>query len=300
MAGRDTKTRFQGVRSPPAPLRGRAGRRVQLQAELLRRGVRLRSEARGQDEDHGHRRGGPQRSCRSGRHARAGRGIRTRWDRAGRGSPAVRDSRGEGRVLNKHGRRYKPRAIANIDECPRVHVEPSLGEMPLADIRRGEVQAIVDDLTPRRSGSRVRAIVNSLCSLAAGAGARPGRERPGRAGQAAGDEREPDRARRLGSPVRAPARRELSLQLALPYALAAYGVGRRAQIVRLRWTNVDLAIGAIEWGVSGSRASTTPPAVSCPRCRVCPRCLSANTSNRAGRRTGWCAHRSRTGVRPAC
>ena len=33
---------------------------------------------------------------------------------------------GEGRALNKHGRRYKPKAIANIEECLRRHVEPTL------------------------------------------------------------------------------------------------------------------------------------------------------------------------------
>lgn len=35
----------------------------------------------------------------------------------------------------------------------------------------------------------------------------------------------------------------LPLDVALPYALAGYGMGRRVQIVRLRWTDVDLDIG---------------------------------------------------------
>ncbi len=41
----------------------------------------------------------------------------------------------------------------------------------------------------------------------------------------------------------------LPLENALPYALAGYGMGRRAQIVRLCWREVDLNVGAIEWGV---------------------------------------------------
>jgi integrase len=41
----------------------------------------------------------------------------------------------------------------------------------------------------------------------------------------------------------------LPLDTGLPYALAGYGMGRRAQILRLRWTDVDLDVGAIEWGV---------------------------------------------------
>jgi len=36
---------------------------------------------------------------------------------------------------------------------------------------------------------------------------------------------------------------------AVPYALAGYGMARRAQIVRVRWRDVDLNLGAIEWGV---------------------------------------------------
>jgi integrase len=41
----------------------------------------------------------------------------------------------------------------------------------------------------------------------------------------------------------------LPVENALPYALAGYAMGRRAQIVRLRWEEVDLQVGAIEWGV---------------------------------------------------
>jgi hypothetical protein len=41
----------------------------------------------------------------------------------------------------------------------------------------------------------------------------------------------------------------LPLDIALPYALAGYGMGRRAQVIRLRWPEVDLDVGAIERGV---------------------------------------------------
>lgn len=71
----------------------------------------------------------------------------------------------EGRALNKHGRRYKPCAIDNIDEVLRVHVEPRLGRRRITDVRRGDVQVIVDMLGPELSGSRVRAVVNSLRAL---------------------------------------------------------------------------------------------------------------------------------------
>ena len=41
----------------------------------------------------------------------------------------------------------------------------------------------------------------------------------------------------------------LEPQDALPYALGGYAMGRRAQIVRLRWQDVDLKVGAVEWGI---------------------------------------------------
>jgi hypothetical protein len=72
------------------------------------------------------------------------------------------DAAREGRVLNKHGRRYKRSAIKDIDECLRVHVIPRLGSRRLTDIRRSDVQTLVDDLTPKLSGSRVRSIVNAI------------------------------------------------------------------------------------------------------------------------------------------
>src|ERR1019366_805839 len=40
----------------------------------------------------------------------------------------------------------------------------------------------------------------------------------------------------------------LEIDDALPYALAGYAMGRRAQIQLLRWRDVDLRVGAIEWG----------------------------------------------------
>jgi integrase len=55
---------------------------------------------------------------------------------------------------------------------------------------------------------------------------------------------------RVATPVEFAALLEaLELEDALPYALAGYAMGRLSQIQRLRWREVDLRIGAIEWGV---------------------------------------------------
>lgn len=154
-----------------------------------------------------------------------------------------------GRTLNKRGHRYKPSAVANIDECLRVHVEPKLGSKRLSDVRRGQVQALVDELTPQLSGSRVRSIVNSIRSLY-----RWAQDRDLVAHDPAALVRLPTMNASPIERVASPAEFErllaaLPIDLALPYALAGYRLGRRAQVIRLRWKDVDMNIGAIEWGV---------------------------------------------------
>ena len=155
----------------------------------------------------------------------------------------------QGSALNKHGRRYKRSAWEDIDECLRKHVLPMYGRRRLADLRRADVQRLVDELAPRMSGSRVRSIVNALRSLY-----RWAQDRELVASDPASRVRlpamNPTRRNRIATPAEFAALLEaLELEDALPYALAAYAMGRRAQIQRLRWAEVDLRIGAIEWGV---------------------------------------------------
>lgn len=155
----------------------------------------------------------------------------------------------DGRALNKHGHRYKPRAIDNLEDSLRLHVEPVLGNKRLSDIRRGDIQAIVDELAPRLSGSRVRSVVNAVRSLY-----RWAQERDLASHDPAALVRLPAMdatpIERVASPAEfANLLAALPLENALPYALAGYGMGRRAQIVRLRWEELDLRVGAIEWGV---------------------------------------------------
>ena len=155
----------------------------------------------------------------------------------------------EGKALNKHGHRYKPRAIDNVDESLRLHVEPVLGHKRLSDIRRGDLQAIVDELAPKLSGSRVRSIVNAVRSLYRWAQDRDlaGHDPAALVRLPAMDATPIER---VASPAEfADLLAALPLEKALPYALAGYGMGRRAQIVRLCWQEVDLKVGAIEWGL---------------------------------------------------
>ena len=155
----------------------------------------------------------------------------------------------EGKALNKHGHRYKPRAIDNVDESLRLHVEPVLGNKRLSDIRRGDMQAIVDELAPELSGSRVRSVVNAVRSLYRWAQDRDlASHDPAALVRLPAMDATP--IERVASPAEfAALLAALPLDRALPYALAGYGMGRRAQIVRLCWQDVDLKVGAIEWGL---------------------------------------------------
>jgi integrase len=155
----------------------------------------------------------------------------------------------EGRALNKNGHRYKPRAIDNVDESLRLHVEPILGKKRLSDIRRGDLQGIVDELAPRLSGSRVRSVVNAVRSLYRWAQDRDfASHNPAALVRLPAMDATP--IERIASPAEfADLLAALALEDALPYALAGYAMGRRAQIVHLQWEEVDLKVGAIEWGV---------------------------------------------------
>jgi integrase len=155
----------------------------------------------------------------------------------------------DGRVLNKHGRRYKQSAWEDMDECLRKHVIPSLGPRRLSDVRRADIQRLVDDFTPRMSGSRVRSIVNAIRSMY-----RWAQDRELVAHDPAARVRLPAMNATARDRIATPAEftsllAALEIEDALPYALAGYAMGRRAQIQRLRWRDIDLHIGAIEWGI---------------------------------------------------
>ena len=155
----------------------------------------------------------------------------------------------EGRALNKHGRRYKRKAIDLIEGRLKHDVEPGLGRRRIGDIRRGEVQAIVDDLTPVASGSSVRGVVNSLRALYTWAEDRDlVSHNPAARVKLPAMNATP--IERVATPAEfARLLAALGTVDALAYGLAAYAMARAEQIRRARWQDVDLKVGAIELGV---------------------------------------------------
>jgi integrase len=159
-----------------------------------------------------------------------------------------------GRALNKKGKPYKPRAIKSIDQTIRLHVIPTLGPRRLTDIRKGDIQRIADSISEKRSGSRVRGVINAIRSFYTWANQRElASHEPAEEIVLPPVEEKP--RERIATPKEMVALLgALETKDAVPYALAAYSWGRRSQIERLRWQEVDLKAGLVEWGADEQNA----------------------------------------------
>jgi integrase len=154
-----------------------------------------------------------------------------------------------GVALNKHGRRYKPSAVRDLEGALNNHAVPVFGAKKLGDVRRRDVQRLVDEITPELSGSRVRSVVNAIHSLYRWAQARElVYHDPAALVQLPAMESEP--RDRVATPDEMSALlAALELRDALPFALAAYATARRAEIRHARVEDVDLEVGVIYLGV---------------------------------------------------
>jgi Phage integrase, N-terminal SAM-like domain len=72
----------------------------------------------------------------------------------------------DGRVGNRSGRRYRPSALRDLRGILRFHVAHDIGHMPLRDVRRRHVQALVDRLAGEGlSESRIRSVISAMRAL---------------------------------------------------------------------------------------------------------------------------------------
>jgi hypothetical protein len=71
-----------------------------------------------------------------------------------------------GQALNRSERPYRPSALRDLRGILKQHVSPQIGQMQLRDVRRQNVQALVDRLTAQRlSLSRIRSVVSAIRAL---------------------------------------------------------------------------------------------------------------------------------------
>lgn len=158
----------------------------------------------------------------------------------------------DGVALTKHGRRYKPKAIEDLDGALGVHVVPRVGAKRLSDVRRGDVQRIVDEITGSLSGSRVRTVVNALRSLYRWAQDRDlvGHNPAALVQLPAMDAKPRDRVATPGEFATLLCPLDASDQVA--FALAGYATARRQELRLARWGDCDLELGVIWLGADSA------------------------------------------------
>jgi hypothetical protein len=71
-----------------------------------------------------------------------------------------------GETVNRSGRRYRPSALRDVTGILRLHVAPALGERDITEVRRADIQLLVEGLA--RGGlseSRIRSVISALRAL---------------------------------------------------------------------------------------------------------------------------------------
>ncbi len=254
MPGRDTRTRFAGVYA-------RHQERCRVSAGAAPGACSCRPSYWASVWDRAARRHRKTRRFARIAEARAARDDLAASLREGRLAPAgglqlaeaaerFCEAAAAGVALNKHGRRYRPSAVADLQSSLRALPE-WLARRRLGDVRRGDVQRMIDEkVAAGLSGSRIRSLANALRALYRWA---QDRELAGH--DPAQRVRLPAMAPKLRARVASPAELErllevLALDDALPWALAAYATARAQEIRALDWRDVDFAAGAVELAAS--------------------------------------------------
>jgi Phage integrase, N-terminal SAM-like domain len=76
------------------------------------------------------------------------------------------DAAQSGRAANRSGRPYRPSALRDLRGILEYHVMPDFGDLRLRDLRRSDVQTLVDRLgADHLSDSRIRSVVSALRAL---------------------------------------------------------------------------------------------------------------------------------------
>jgi integrase len=170
----------------------------------------------------------------------------------------------DGVVLNKWGRRYRRRAVENL-ESSLYRIPDWLVRRRLHDIRRGDMQRAADELVAEElSGSRVRSVVNAVRSLYRWAQDRElvDHDPAALVRLPATDEKPRDRVATPGEFARlltalsrqTPKEKaedvardpERALADSVPWALAGYATARSQEIRYLDWEQVDWSLNAVE------------------------------------------------------
>lgn len=163
------------------------------------------------------------------------------------------DGMGDGTVLDRSGKPYKPATVRSYEQAVRRYLEPAIGSMKLHDVRRRDVQALVeqlrapDPISGRKRGLspstvhneldplRVlfrRAVRDEIVAIDPTDGLELPAVRPDRKGVVSRSEAE--------ELIAAAPERDRAL-----WACAFYAGLRRGELRALRWQHVDFDAGVI-------------------------------------------------------
>jgi integrase len=156
------------------------------------------------------------------------------------------DAMKRGVALNKKGKPYKPKSLRTIEQALLGRVEDELGEVPLEEVRRGQIQTLVDEMVAENlSGSRVRNVVNALRSLYAYAIPHELAETSPIANILLPAIDEKPRTR-IATPSEFHALlNALEPRDAVPFAISGYATARSQEVVNLIWPDVSFSEGML-------------------------------------------------------
>ncbi len=148
-------------------------------------------------------------------------------------------------ILNRSGRPYKPSALRGYEQDLNNHILDDLGAHRLSDIRRGDLQALIDQLLGEGlSGSKVRNTIIPLQVIY-----RHALERDQLTVNPTTNLRLPKgcepRVRAATASEAAELIASLPADLRALYATACYAGLRRGELMAARWEQIDLANGII-------------------------------------------------------
>ena len=90
----------------------------------------------------------------------------TRSPRVGTLADEFIEAAEDGRAGNRSGRSYRPSALRDLRGILRHHVVPEVGHLPLSDVRRQHLQALLDRLAAEGlSESRIRSVISAIRAL---------------------------------------------------------------------------------------------------------------------------------------
>ncbi len=203
-----------------------------------------------------------------------------------------------GQVLNKAGKPYKPSVLRSYEASLRLHVEPIIGSMKLVNVRRRDVQDLVERVGLNMNASTVRNAVMPLRAIFRRAVQRDVVQvNPTEGVTLPAVEGTRDR---VASPDEA-----ADLIAALPaedqpvWATAMYAGLRLGELQALRWENIDLDGGLlrVEWSWDKKAGPVAPKSKAGRRVVPIPKALSGYLTNQyelAEDRSGLAFGRSAT------